>query len=58
MTTPKQQRTSKAPPSRRALHSAYELILTQIWPRLPAATESTCRRIEHEDQTRTKRNHH
>lgn len=58
MTTPKQQRPSKAPPSRRALRSAYELILTQIWPRLPTATESTCRRIEHEDQTCTKRNHH
>ncbi|MGF9907056.1 hypothetical protein [Brevibacillus porteri] len=57
MTTPKQQRASQAPPSRRALRSAYELILTQIWPRLPA-TESTCRRINHEDQTRTKRNHH
>ncbi|MGN7469422.1 hypothetical protein [Brevibacillus sp. SAFN-007a] len=57
MDTPKKRRAAQAPPSREALRSAYELILTRILPRLPPSPQSTGRSGEHEDTTDRKRPH-
>lgn len=46
------------PPSRAALRTAYEIILTNIWPRLAAPKPSTCRRTDNEDSVDTKRTDH
>ncbi|MBU8714012.1 MULTISPECIES: hypothetical protein [Brevibacillus] len=58
MSTPEKRRVAQAPPSREALRTAYELILTRILPRLPPTSQSTGRRCEHEDTTDRKRDHH
>lgn len=55
MDTPKEKPVAQQPPSRQALRSAYELILTRIWPRMHA-NHSTCRRLDNdEDSADTKR---
>lgn len=58
MDAPSQKPVADNPPSRMALRTAYELIFTTIWPRLSTATQSTCRRINHEDSVDTKRTDH
>ncbi|WP_312110579.1 hypothetical protein [Brevibacillus reuszeri] len=57
MEKPSNPGVAKTPPSRVALRHAYELILTRIMPRLSSSPQSTCRRMNHEDQIDSKRNH-
>lgn len=57
MKTPEDQPVAENPPSRLALRSAYELILTRMLPRLSSSPQSTCRRMNDEDKIDPKRNH-
>lgn len=50
MDTPKEKPIAQGPPSRQALRSAYELILTRIWPRLNS-NHTTSRRIDDDEDS-------
>lgn len=54
MKAPSTKPLADQPPSRTALRTAYELILTTIWPRMVSPTQSTCRRVDDEDSIDTK----
>lgn len=50
MDTPKEKPVAPGGPSRQALREAFELILTNIWPRIHS-THTTCRRIDDDENS-------